>query len=134
VQSLLFPIGLLLLLAMWGVFETGRKFRGEFRVRGKSWEDLCAAMAKGEGTVVVDTIWGPQRGLGHPVIWWLPAGLTPGEDLAGHLQTSGRLVKCPRKMKKIELLRQRFGAQKVMLHSWAVAAELLATGERQDTA
>ena len=82
VQSLIIPVVLLLLLGLWGVFETGRKFRREFRIRGKSWEDLCGAMERGEGMIVVDMIWGPQRGLGHPVIWWLPTG-EGGRGLGG---------------------------------------------------
>jgi hypothetical protein len=134
VQALIFPVVLLLLLALWGVLENGRKFRREFRLRGKSWQDLCAEMEKGEGLVVVDTIWGPQRGLGRPVIWWLPTGLAPGDDLGGRLESVGRLVKCPRKMKKIEALRQRFGPPRVVLHSWAVGTELLQMDEKGDSA
>jgi hypothetical protein len=130
VQSLIFPVVLLLLLALWGVLETGRKFRREFRLRGKSWEDLCATMAKGEGLIVVDTTWGPQRGLGRPVIWWLPAELAPGEDLGGCLESVAKLVKCPRRMKKVEVLRERFGTGRVVVHSWAVATELTQAGEK----
>jgi hypothetical protein len=133
VQSLIIPIALLLLLALWGVFETGRKFRREFHLRGKTWEDLCTTMASGQGVVVVDTIWGPQRGLGHPVIWWLPASLTPDEDLARHIQTGARLVKCPRRMRKVEALRQRFGTEKVLLHSWAVAPDLMPLAQKSDS-
>jgi len=135
VQSLIIPVILLLLLGLWGVVETGRKFRTEFRKRGKTWEDLCAAMERGDGLLVVDTIWGPQRGLGHPVIWWLPAALGVGEELAGQIETSAKLVKCPRKWKKVETLRGRFGTQKVLLHSWAVGADVMqADMARQDSA
>lgn len=132
-QSLIIPIALLLLLALWGVIETGRKFRREFRLRGKTWEDACAAMGKGEGFVVVDTIWGPQRGLGHPVIWWLPA--TAGSvELGEQVEKHAKLVNCPRKMKRPEALRQRFGADKVLLHSWAVDADLIPVGDKQRVA
>ena len=133
-QSLIIPLVLLLALALWGVFETGRKFRREFRRRGKTWQDLSADMDKGEGMVVVDTVWGPQRGWGHPVIWWLPPGLAQGGDLGGQLEASARLVKCPRKMKNVEALRQRFGNENVVLHSWAVGAALMGAGERQNPA
>jgi hypothetical protein len=87
-------------------------------------------MERGEGLVVVDTLWGPQRGLGRPVIWWLPTALAPGDDLAGQLESAAKLVKCPRNMKKIEALRQRFGAQRVIPHSWAVDTDLLQTGAK----
>jgi hypothetical protein len=134
VYSLIIPVVLLLLLGLWGVLETGRKFRTEFRRRGKSWDDLCAAMGRGEGLLVVDTIWGPQRGLGHPVIWWLPRALSIGDELGRLIETDAQLVQCPRNMRKAEALRERFGDEKVLLHGWAVGANLMPAGAKQDSA
>jgi hypothetical protein len=126
---LIIPGLLLVLLAIWGVFETGRKFRTEFKKRGKSWDSVSASMQKGDGLLVVDMIWGPQKGLGHPVIWWLPSPLAPGEELAPRVETGDALlVRCPRALKNVDALRQRFGQQNVVVHSWAVAREVLEAG------
>ena len=131
VQSLIIPAVLLVLLGLWGVFETGRKFRREFQRRGKTWEAVCAAMEKEEGVLIVDTIWGPQRGLGHPVIWWIPA-LAEGEDVGARLETAqggAMLVRCPRGFKSVEMLRSRFGTARVKAHSWAVARDIMPAGD-----
>ena len=128
-ESLIIPVALLVLLGLWGVFETGRKFRREFRRRGMTWEALCAAMDKGQGLLIVDSIWGPQRGFGHPVIWWVPA-LAKGEDVGAKIETAeggAKLVRCPGRMKSLEALRGRFGQRQVMAHSWAVGTQVMPT-------
>jgi hypothetical protein len=122
VESLIIPIILLVLLGLWGVFENGRKFRREFLKRGKTWDAVCADMDRGRGVLIVDSIWGPQRGLGHPVIWWVPA-LNPGEDLGAKIETAeggALLVRCPRGLKSMGALRGKFGAARVLPHTWAV--------------
>jgi hypothetical protein len=126
VESLIIPVVLLVMLGLWGAFESGRKFRREFRQRGIAWADVCGAMEGGRGTLVVDTVWGPQRSLGHPAIWWLEAIPISGEDLAGHIETGGaaRLVKCPGRMRNLQSLRRRFGPDRVVAHGWSVAAPL----------
>jgi hypothetical protein len=120
--GLIIPAVLLLLVGLWGVFETGRKFRAEFRRRGKTWDAACTDLDQGRGLLAVDTIWGPQRGLGHPVIWWIPA-LAQGEDLAPKIEKpngGALLVRCPRRLKILATLRARFGEKKVVAHSWNV--------------
>lgn len=125
-QSLYIALGVLLLVGVWGFYESGRRFRAEFKRRGMSWQKLCAQMAAGEGEagiLVVDTVWGPQRGLGHPVVWWLPAAV---EDFAGPIEGgAAHLVRCPRGMRNLEALRQRFGEHRVAAHGWALGRELL---------
>jgi hypothetical protein len=121
--SLIIPALLLLLLGLWGIFETGRRFRREFRRRGKTWDAACADLDRGRGRLIVDTIWGPQRGLGHPVIWWVPT-LSEGEDLAAKIenpQSGTLLVRCPRRLKNLPALQNRFSPQHVIAHSWNVA-------------
>jgi hypothetical protein len=123
--GLIIPIVLLLLVGLWGVYATRRKFRAEFRRRGKTWDAACADLDQGRGLLVVDTIWGPQRGLGHPVIWWIPA-LGEGDDLAAKIEKAeggALLVRCPRSFKSLPTLQDRFGPQKVIAHSWNVGTE-----------
>ena len=121
-ESLIFPVVLLVLVGLWGAFESGRKFRREFRKRGRDWASVSAAMENGEGTLAVDTIWGPQRGLGHPTIWWIDRPLPPGEDLTPFIETGGaaRLVNCPKSLRGLVPLQDRFGVDRVAVHSWAV--------------
>ena len=119
-QSLIFPAVLLLLVALWGVFSVGSKFRREFKVRGKEWDEVCAAMRAGDGILIVDILWGPQRGLGHPVIWWLPNSAGAGEDLSESLKSAARLVKCPRHLRSIQALRREFAPDRVRSHGWDV--------------
>ena len=124
--GLIIPAVLLLLVGLWGVLETGRKFRAEFRRRGKTWDATCADLDQGRGVLAVDTIWGPQRGLGHPVIWWIPA-LSQGEDLALKIEKpdgGALLVRCPRNLKNLPALQKRFGTQKVIAHSWNVGTSI----------
>ena len=128
-QSLIIPLAILLLVGTWGVWETGRKFRAEFRRRGKAWESVCADMARGAGILVVDTLWGPQRGLGHPVIWWLPVAVE-AEQMAMHIEGgSARLVRCPRRMRNAASLSGLFGSERVRTHTWAVGSALAGAGE-----
>jgi hypothetical protein len=131
VTNLIIPGIILLLLGLWGAFETGRKFRNEFRRRGKAWEAVCAALDRDEGVLVVDTIWGPQRGFGHPTLWWIPA-VVNGEPLAPKIETpdgGARLTRCPRSLRNLDALRQRFGSDKVRVHTWDVGAALTAAGQ-----
>jgi hypothetical protein len=123
---LFIPIGLLVMLAMWGAFESGRKFRREFRQRGKGWAEACAAMDAGRGILVIDTVWGPQRGLGHPAVWWLEERAVDAE-LSARIETGGsaRLVKCPGRMRNADALRQRFGVDRVITHGWSLAGTLV---------
>ena len=127
--SLILPVVLLVLLGVAGVYSTGRKFRREFQDRGKSWASVCASMARGEGVLVVDLLWGPQQGLGHPVIWWL-AAIPEGAEKLGELLPAeagaARLVRCPRRMRNAGALKSQFGASRVMVHNWAVGSGLLA--------
>jgi len=129
VDSLIIPIVILVMLGLWGAFESGRKFRREFRQRGKAWAEACAAVDAGRGTLVIDTLWGPQRGLGHPAIWWIEEQVAEGEDLAPRIEAGGtaRLLKCPGKLRTAEALRQRFGTQRVITHSWSTVAALVDT-------
>ena len=122
-QSLYIAMALLLLLGLWGVLESGRKFRREFARRGKAWDAVCAALEQGQGLLIVDTIWGPQRGLGHPVIWFIPS-LEKGDDLAAYIEPDdggALLVRCPRSLKNLQALKTRFGQERVMEHSWAMS-------------
>ena len=125
-QGLIFPGILLLLVALWGVFSSGRKFRLEFKKRGKTWEEVSAAMTAGEGLLVVDMVWGPQRGLGHPAIWWLPRAVGENDDLTPALEPGGMamLVKCPRHLRSLEALRKNFAPEKVRCHGWDVGTDL----------
>ena len=132
-SSLILPVVLLVLLGVVGVFQTGRKFRKVFQDRGKSWLDVCDCMARDEGVLVVDTLWGPQQGLGHPVIWWLP--MVPGleDDLGAVLEAepgAAMLVQCPRRLRSEAALRSRFGESRVMVHSWAVGRGLIMPGNK----
>ena len=131
-QSLILPLVVLLLVGVWGVFETGRKFRREFAKRGVSWDAACRALEDGSGVLAVDTIWGPQRGLGRPVIWWVEAVPATesdlGEIIRGEGAAAAKLVRCPRAMRSAEALRAKFGAQRIIVHSWAVNRELLEAG------
>jgi len=118
VQSLIIPVGFLLLLGFWGVWENGRKFRSEFKRRGIEWAHAASALARGEGMLIVDTLWGPQRGLGLPVVWWLPEAVPAGADLLPLLQAEARLVNCPKPLKSAAALRGRFSESQVLVHSW----------------
>ena len=120
VDSLAIAVGITILVAIWGLLESGRKFRREFRKRGQHWEVILERMAGAPGTLIVDTLWGPQRGLGHPVIWYLPRHVGEGENLAGELQAAAVLVKCPRAMRSTGALRERFGEARVRVHTWSV--------------
>ena len=119
-NSLAIAVGVLVMVAIWGLVESGRKFRQEFQKRGQHWEVILQRMAAAPGTLIVDTLWGPQRGLGHPVIWYLPREVEEGENLAGELQTAAVLVKCPRAMRSTEALREQFGETRVRVHTWSV--------------
>ena len=73
--------------------------------------------------LVVDTIWGPQKGLGHPVIWWLPEAAASQDALSERIPEEGtKLVKCPRRLRNFEALRAEFGPELVLQHTWAVPA------------
>jgi hypothetical protein len=128
VSSLILPVVLLVLLGVLGVYQTGRKFRKVFQNRGKSWLNVCECMSRGEGVLIVDTLWGPQQGLGHPVIWWLPAAPALEEDLGQLLEAepgAAKLVECPRRLRSEVALRSRFGDSRVMVHTWAVNSGLI---------
>lgn len=138
-QSLIIPAVILLLIGLWGAWESGRKFRREFQRRGKAWEDVCAAVKEGKGRVVVDSVWGPQRGLGHPTIWWLPAvadGAGGGEgakEIGPRIENpagDALLVRCPRSLKNLEALRAKFGAPAVLAHSWDIAPPITASASQ----
>lgn len=128
-ESLAIPLAIFLLVAFWGVAETGRKFRTEFKKRGKTWQAVTQLMA-GEGTIIVDTLWGPQRGLGHPVIWWSPRVVAQGDDVAADLQSGAFLVKCPRALRSAEALRARFGPNRVVIHTWSIDLALVENARR----
>ena len=119
-SSLIFPGIILLLVGLWGVFATGRKFRAEFKARGKTWESASDAVKAGNGMIVVDIVWGPQRGLGHPAIWYLPTIPPADEDLTPLLEPGGPalLVNCPRKFRDLQTLRGLFPKDKVRQTGW----------------
>ena len=133
----LLPIVLLLAVAFWGVFEAGRKFRREFKKRGKHWQEVCRAMNQGEGTIILDLIWGPQRGLGRPVIWWSSRVLTSDDDLAEEVGGAARITDCPRRLRNEQSLRELFecangnssrgavAGSRVLIHSWGIDPSLL---------
>ena len=131
-QSLILPLVVLLLVGVWGVFETGRKFRREYARRGISWEAVCTTIESGSWVLAVDTIWGPQRGLGRPVVWLLEAAPAADADIGEIIRDEGggaaKLVRCPRAMRSVEALRAKFGLERIILHSWAVSGELLEAG------
>jgi hypothetical protein len=131
VQSLLLPLFIFAFVALWGVAETGRKFRREFRKRGKSWGEIEQLMAEGEGgMLIVDTLWGPQRGLGHPVVWFSARRVAAPEEIGREIESGAFLVKCPKGYCSAEALRERFGAERVVLHSWRIDTALAESAQR----
>lgn len=125
------PAVILLLIGIWGALESGRKFRREFRRRGKSWNAVCAALDQNQGILVIDTIWGPQRGFGHPTLWWIPPDVTD-EPIASQIEPpdgSALLTRCPRNLRSLDALRRRFGNEKVQAHSWNVDTSLTTAGQ-----
>ena len=131
-QSLIIPVALLLLIGLWGAWESGRKFRREFKRCGMDWNAVCASLRQAQGRLIVDSTWGPQRGLGHPTIWWLPQ-LADGEEIGPrleHPQSDAKLVRCPRSLRSLEALRAKFGAPAVLAHSWNIAPPISASAAR----
>lgn len=145
-QALIFPLVLLVLVGIWCVFETGRKFRREFARRGIAWEAVCRQMDAERGVLVLDTIWGPQRGLGRPVLWWIEVPPEKGADLGEIIRGEpggergggpaggpvAKLVRCPRAMRSAEALGKKFPPERIIRHSWAVSGELLGTGAQAE--
>jgi hypothetical protein len=120
VDSLIIPVAILLILGLWGTFQSRSTFRKEFRRRGKDWQATCSALDRGEGVLIVDTLWGPERGFGRPAIWWIDQS-PQNQDLALQLQNAALLVKCPASMRNLDALKQRFGPERVISHTWSLA-------------
>ena len=127
--GLIFPGVLLLLFAMWGIFSSNRKFKKEFRLRGMSWDAANAAAAAGEGVLVIDTVYGPLRGLGHPAIWYLSHAEAAVEDLGEVLKSTARIVHCPKALRSFEALKKLLPLESLRGHGWDVEADLATAGQ-----
>jgi hypothetical protein len=106
VSSLILPALLLVIIAFWGVFSAGRKFKKEFQRRGITWEEAAQSASAGAGVLVVDIVYGPPRGLGHPTLWFLPSAEASADDLAPLLEGTARIVRVPKSLRRVEALRK----------------------------